>query len=261
MARHVKHDPGAPAGFFEAEAAGLGWLGAARAAGGVRTVRVLEVGPGRIELEEVAHAAPTPAAAADFGRALARTHAAGAAAFGAPPEGWDGPLFIGRRPLPAARSATWGAFYAGDRVLPYLAVAEEVGGVDEREAALVRAALEPVAAGRFDDDEPPARLHGDLWNGNVLFSPEGVVLIDPAAHGGHRETDLAMLALFGAPHLDAILAAYDEAAPLRPGWRERVPLHQLHPLAVHAAGHGRAYGSALAAAAEAVLQLARSTRE
>jgi fructosamine-3-kinase len=112
-----------------------------------------------------------------------------------------------------------------------------------------------VAAGGFDDDEPPARLHGDLWTGNVLWSPDGAVLIDPAAHGGHRETDLAMLALFGAPFLDDILAGYDAARPLRAGWRERIPLHQLHPLAVHAAGHGPSYGAALAEAARATLAL------
>ena len=32
-----------------------------------------------------------------------------------------------------------------------------------------------------------------------MWTAEGAVLIDPAAHGGHRETDLAMLALFGCP--------------------------------------------------------------
>ncbi|MBT2519250.1 fructosamine kinase family protein [Streptomyces sp. ISL-90] len=110
-------------------------------------------------------------------------------------------------------------------------------------------------------DDPPARIHGDLWNGNVLWSADGVVLIDPAAHGGHRETDLAMLALFGCPFLDDVLGAYHRAAPLRAGWRERVALHQLHPLAVHAAGHGRGYGVALAEAAEVVLELVGRTRE
>src|SRR6478752_4834379 len=57
-----------------------------------------------------------------------------------------------------------------------------------------------VAAGTFDSAEPASRLHGDLWSGNVLWTAREAVLIDPAAHGGHRETDLAMLALFGAPH-------------------------------------------------------------
>ena len=91
--------------------------------------------------------------------------------------------------------------------------------------------------------EPPARLHGDLWSGNVLWAPDGAWLIDPAAHGGHRETDLAMLALFGCPHLDRVLAAYDEAAPLADGWRDRVPLHQLFPLLVHVVLFGRGYAA------------------
>jgi fructosamine-3-kinase len=249
----VKRRADAPEGFFEAEAAGLAWLAAA---GGARVVRVPAAGAGWIELERVDEVRPDRAAASAFGAALARTHAAGAAAFGARPDGWDGPLFIGRRPMPAADEASWGAFYARDRVLPFLPIAEDAGNVTNAEAGFVRRAAAVVASGALDDDEPPARIHGDLWNGNVLWSADGVVLIDPAAHGGHRETDLAMLQLFGCPFLDDVLAAYDRAAPLRAGWRERVPLHQLHPLAVHAAGHGRGYGVALAKAAEAVLALA-----
>ena len=97
----------------------------------------------------------------------------------------------------------------------------------------------------------PARLHGDLWAGNVLWSASGPVLVDPAAHGGHRETDLAMLALFGLPHLDRVLAAYDEAWPLDDGWRDRVALHQLHPLLVHAALFGGGYGRQAVSAAAA----------
>ncbi|RDV46973.1 fructosamine kinase [Leifsonia sp. ku-ls] len=251
----VKQRADAPEGFFEAEAAGLRWLGEPEADGGARVVRVARVGPGRIELERIDEGRPTPAAARAFGAALARTHAAGAAAFGAPPDGWDGPLFIGRRPLPVAHEGSWGRFYARDRVLPYLSVAVEAGGVTAAQLPVIREAVDRVAAGEFDDDEPPARLHGDLWNGNLLWDDRGGVLIDPAAHGGHRETDLAMLALFGAPHLGEIVAGYDAERPLRPGWRDRIPVHQLHPLAVHAAGHGPSYGRALVDAARATLAL------
>jgi fructosamine-3-kinase len=101
--------------------------------------------------------------------------------------------------------------------------------------------------------ERPSRIHGDCWSGNVLWSGGRGWLIDPAAHGGHRETDLAMLALFGAPFLDRILASYDEAAPLAAGWRPRVPLHQLHPLLVHACLFGTGYAGAVAEAARAAL--------
>ncbi|MFC5859154.1 fructosamine kinase family protein [Agromyces flavus] len=254
----VKRRADAPEEFFAAEAAGLDWLAAA---GAIRVPRLTAVGPGWIELERIDEARPDRDAAAAFGRELARTHAAGAAAFGARPDGWHGPLFIGRRPMAAASEASWGAFYARDRVLPFLEIAEEIGDVTAAEATAVRRACELIADGEFDDDDPPARIHGDLWNGNVLWSASGVVLIDPAAHGGHRETDLAMLALFGCPFLDVVLEGYQHEAPLRDGWRDRVPLHQLHPLAVHAAGHGRSYGVALAEAAEAVLDLAGSDRE
>jgi fructosamine-3-kinase len=101
--------------------------------------------------------------------------------------------------------------------------------------------------------EPPSRIHGDCWSGNVLWSGGRGWLIDPAAHGGHRETDLAMLALFGAPFLDRVLASYAEAAPLAAGWRARVPLHQLHPLLVHACLFGAGYAAPVAEAARAAL--------
>jgi fructosamine-3-kinase len=108
-------------------------------------------------------------------------------------------------------------------------------------------------AGDFDDDDPPARLHGDLWSGNVMWTSEGAVLIDPAAHGGHRETDLAMLALFGCPYLDEVISGYQARRRLRDGWRNRVGLHQLYPLLAHVVLFGVGYErQTLAAAATAL---------
>ena len=253
MTSFIKQRADAPAAFFEAEAAGLAWL--RRAPEGVRVASVIRTEPGLIELERVPEARPTPEAAHEFGAALARTHAAGAAAFGARPDGWTGPLFIGRREMPATNESSWGAFYARDRVLPFLEVALGVGNVAPAHEDKIRAACELVASGVLDDSDEPSRIHGDLWAGNVLWSPDGVVLIDPAAHGGHRETDLAMLALFGCPFFDEVIAGYETTSPLRAGWRDRVGLHQLHPLAVHAAGHGPGYGVALWRAAQSVLAL------
>jgi fructosamine-3-kinase len=250
----------APTGFFEAEAAGLAWLAEAEADGGARVVRVLDVRPGRIDLERLRPARPSREAARAFGAALAVTHDAGAPAWGAPPPGHDGPAYIGRQVLSVRRDGDgddggWGAWYARERVLPYLRRAVDAGNVTAAQAADVERACAAAADGRFDDGRPAARIHGDLWSGNVPWTEAGAVLIDPAAHGGHRETDLAMLALFGCPGLDDVLGAYADAGSLVAGWRERVPLHQLHPLAVHAASHGPSYGDALHDAARAVLRM------
>jgi len=239
-----KHRPDAPAGFFAAEAAGLAWLADAAA---VPVVGVRSVGPDAIELERLHTVAPGATASTTFGRQLCDLHDARAPHFGAPPPGAPAHGYIGDAPLsyaPAGRHARWGSFYAAERVLPYARTALARGDLTTSGLALIARLCERLNAGDFDDDAPPARLHGDLWSGNVLWSPSGVVLIDPAAHGGHRITDLAMLALFGTPHLARIHAAYDEASTWLPGgWRELIGLHQLHPLLVHADLFGGGYGA------------------
>jgi fructosamine-3-kinase len=116
----VKATPSGPDA-YPAEAAGLRWLADA---GGARVAEVLAVSEERIEIERIDTARPTRERARAFGAALAVTHSAGAAAFGSPPDGWSGRIYIGRREMASASEATWGAFYARDRVLPFLSVAE-----------------------------------------------------------------------------------------------------------------------------------------
>jgi fructosamine-3-kinase len=129
--------------------------------------------------------------------------------------------------------------------------------LDAQARGAVDAVMARCDAGDFDDDEAPARLHGDLWSGNVMWTPGGAVLIDPAAHGGHRETDLAMLALFGCPHLDAVIAGYEEQRPLRLGWRDCVGLHQIYPLLAHVVLFGGGYAGQTSAAASSALRAGR----
>jgi fructosamine-3-kinase len=234
---YVKH------GDTAAEAAGLRWLAVP---GGPPVPEILGEDP--LVTALVPSGRPTRAAAEEFGRRLAVLHAAGADAFGSAPPGGPADALIGRAPMRNAPAPSWPEWYARDRVLPYVRMARDAGALDAAEVAVVERAAARVAA----PTEPPARLHGDLWSGNVLWAPDGAWLIDPAAHGGHRETDLAMLALFGCPHLPAVLATYDEAAPLADGWRARVPMHQLFPLLVHVVLFGRSYAGQAVAAARAV---------
>ncbi|HYN29378.1 MAG TPA: fructosamine kinase family protein [Dermatophilaceae bacterium] len=248
-----KSASGVPARYFRWEAAGLRWLGAAVDGGGAPVARVLEVGADHLDLERLEPAAPTTGAAEVLGRGLAATHDAGATAYGVGPDGWEGDGYLGplEEPLPLglAASTTWGAFHAEHRIRAVLRLGRDRGTWSAGDARVLEALAARLERGELDDDDRPARLHGDLWSGNVLWTKAGAVLLDPAAHGGHRETDLAMLALFGAPHLDRVRGAYAEVHPLAEGWRERVPLHQAHPLMLHAVLFGGGYaGQAVRAA-------------
>jgi fructosamine-3-kinase len=232
----MKTLPHAPEGFFESEAAGLRWL--AEVEGGVPVPEVLAAASDCVVVEWVEQSSKTPVeAAVSFGQQLAATHAAGADRWGLDHDG-----FIGRLPLPNKTADSWPEFYAVRRVLPYLKLARDRGAITEEDAAAVEAVV-----GRFTElipDEAPARLHGDLWNGNCLWGQDlAIHVIDPAAHGGHRELDLAMLHLFGLTHLPRVMAAYDEAQPLAEGWEDRLGVHQLFPLLVHACMFGGGYGA------------------
>ncbi|MCU1537583.1 MAG: fructosamine kinase [Humibacillus sp.] len=242
---HRKSSARAPAGFYEAEAAGLRWLAAAEESGGAAVVTVHTVAVDHIDVELLVETRPTDDAAESLGRALARTHAAGADAFGAPPPGGGAEAWIGRQPQRNDPTATWGLFYAEQRVRPFVRRAVDAGHLDEPGRLLLDTVCDRIASGVFDDDRAPARLHGDLWSGNVVFTATGAVLIDPAAHGGHGLTDVAMLALFGCPGRERLESAYAAEAGLPRGWRSLLGLHQLHPLATHAASHGPAYAAEL----------------
>jgi fructosamine-3-kinase len=240
----VKTRASAAPGEFATEAAGLAWLAAAGAA--VPDVLAVHEQPPRFLALEWVDAGRLDAAGEEaLGRGLAALHAAGAHPFGAPPPGAPyGGLRLGSLELPAATGEDWPAFYAEHRLLALLPHAG-LGAAGRRAVEVVAERIDALAG----PPEPPARLHGDLWAGNVLAGADGRArLIDPAAHGGHREVDLAMLQLFGRPS-PRVLSAYAEAHPLAPGHEERVGLWQLFPLLVHAALFGGSYRAAVAEAA------------
>ena len=235
----VKTRPDAPEGEYETEAAALAWLGEP---GTVRVPAVIAHGARFLALEWVEPGSLDAAGEEDLGRGLAGMHAAGAPAFG----GRD--LHIGPLLLDASPTGDWPGFYAERLVRPLIAKARDRGALSAGGADAVGACCDRMAE-LAGPPEPPARLHGDLWSGNVHAGADGRAwLVDPVAYGGHREVDLAMLRLFGDPSR-RLLAAYDEAAPLADGHEQRVELWQLFPLMVHAVLFGGGYGGSAEAAA------------
>ncbi len=232
----VKTNASADAAMFPVEARGLAWLAEARA---LRVPEVLAVssgnGPAYLALEYLESARPRAGFDEELGRGLAALHR-----FGAPGFGLDHDNFIGRLPQDNTPAESWPSFYRRARLGAQLELAQHkrlVDGALCRRFDRVLSRLDELAG----PAEPPARLHGDLWGGNLHIDDQGApCVIDPAVYGGHREMDLAMMKLFGG-FGERVFRAYDEAYPLAPGHAERVPLYQLYPLLVHVNLFGRGY--------------------
>lgn len=243
---YAKTRAGAPVGIFAAEAAGLRWLASASA---LPVPDVLAVADGPDDDPPVLvlpWIQPDRHGQRDdesLGRGLAMLHRAGA-----PSYGFNGPGFIGPLPLDNRNAVTWAEFWWVRRIEPFLRLAVDAGALDADGAAEI-ADLEDEVTELLGPAEPIARLHGDLWTGNILWSEDGRPwLIDPSAYGGRREVDLAMLALFGGVS-ERAFAAYAETWPLAEGHEDRVALYQLYPLLVHAVLFDGTYAERAVAAA------------
>jgi fructosamine-3-kinase len=243
----VKTHAAAPRGMFACEARGLDWLREPRVEG-MRIPEVIAVSdedgdePAWLALELIESRTRRGTFDAELGAGLARLHQSGAPSFGHVESN-----VIGRLPQDNRPATTWAAFYAERRLRPQVRAAVDRGrGPRSWTARFERLITRlPALAG---PEEPPARLHGDLWGGNVISDEQGApVLIDPAVYGGHREVDLAMLRLFGS--LSApFLAAYEDVWPLEADHDARVRLYQLYPLLVHVNLFGGSYVQAVDAA-------------
>ncbi|MCX7619796.1 MAG: fructosamine kinase family protein [Acidimicrobiales bacterium] len=231
----VKTHAAPPLDFFEAEAQGLRWLASA---GAVRLPAVLAVSNTVLVLEWIDSGPASPGSDERLGRELAALHLAGAPMFGTADHKTSN--YVGRLPQDNTPTNSWPEFYATRRLEPLVRQA-----VDERRLPKHAISLLSSVCGRIDElcgpPEPPARLHGDLWVGNRMTTANGdPVLVDPAAYGGHREVDLAMMRLFGG-FSSTVFGAYAEVAPLADGHEERVALYQLYPLLVHVLLFGGRY--------------------
>ncbi|MGB0872514.1 MAG: fructosamine kinase family protein [Solirubrobacterales bacterium] len=241
----LKSSPGAQAGMFTAEAAGLEWLSENSAIAtpdvvGVHDPVASKDGPRLLALEWIDEGSID---AEQLGRQLAAMHMLGAPELGfTPGPDSSAPMRFNDLSLPNNPKPTFAEFYAANRIVPLTERSASNGRLGTSAASAMLTLAE-----RIDDFagpvESPARTHGDLWIGNVIADREGTpILIDPVAHGGHREVDLANLTVFGGPG-QRTFDAYNEAFPIADGFADRVPLWQLAMILLHVYLFGGAYES------------------
>jgi protein-ribulosamine 3-kinase len=233
-ARFLKVNEASYADAFAAEADGLCALRAAGLAAPEALAHGVCGDEGFLLLEHLDLDGPVDFAA--LGRSLAEAHRRPGARFG-----WQRDNYIGATPQHNGWSDDWAAFWRERRLQPQLALAE-VNGVH-----LETNGLDELLKGH----QPQASLlHGDLWSGNVGFTPAGPVVFDPAVYYGDREADLAMSELFGG-FPPAFYAAYNDAFPLDGGYVKRKHLYNLY----HLLNHLNLFGGGYLGQVEATLSL------
>jgi fructosamine-3-kinase len=170
----------------------------------------------------------------NFGRGLAQMHQIKEVHFGL-----DHDNYIGKLPQSNIRFDSWPDFYVYQRLLPQIKLGIE-SGIFDHEVFQQTEKLHDIISKEFPA-ERPALLHGDLWSGNYIPHHSGTAaLIDPAVYYGNRETEIAFTLLFGG--FDShFYDAYNEFYPLQNGFMDRLQVHHLYPLLVHANLFGGGY--------------------
>lgn len=218
-------------GMFDAETKGLQAL---KHSGSFRIPEVMGLGETETRsyllMEYIASGQPVKNFWVRFAQNLAKMHHKTQKEFGL---GY--PNYIGSLVQQNDGAGTAAGFFIESRIKPMLGYIRKKGFNLEVTAVF----YENIA--KLIPEEPPALIHGDLWNGNYLVSKEGeAVLIDPAVAYAPREMDLAMMKLFGG-FPDLVFDAYDEIFPLEKGWKQRIDIWQLYYILVHLALFGAGY--------------------
>lgn len=174
-----------------------------------------------------------------FGKQFAELHRTAGTQFG-----FYENNYIGSTPqLNVPQKKSWKEFFFVHRLEFQFRLAEQNGYAHQDIAVLFHRLEKSFDRMIPDDGEPPALLHGDLWNGNFLCTTNDIpVLIDPAVYYGHREADVAMTRLFGGFN-EAFYRSYNESYPLNDEWERRMDLYALYHLFNHLNLFGEGYSS------------------
>jgi len=220
-----------PADMFAREAEGLDALAVS---GGPRVPTPYLYGRDFLLLEDLVPAPRRMEYWPEFGRRLAALHNHTQSRYG-----FNHDNYIGSTPQPNAWMEDGYIFFAEQRLSFQARLASQKGLLGKQEVSRVNELCKRLP--ELIPTQPASLIHGDLWSGNAITDETGSpAIIDPAAHYGWAEAELAMTSLFGA-FPDVFYRAYQEVRPLEPGFKERFPLYNLYHLLNHLNLFGSGY--------------------
>lgn len=236
----IKTNSQCPADMFQREAQGLAALV------GTRAIRVPEVfGLGEqsgtlfLILEVIESGQKSKSFFETLGEQLANMHRTSCERH-AEGYGWEDDNYLGSTVQKNSWCDKWLEFWKEHRLGFQFELARKNGHADSRFNSLADKLMDKLG-GLLVCDEPPALIHGDLWNGNYMVGTDGEpVLIDPAVYFADREAEFGMTTLFGG--FDGrFYDAYNAAWPLADGSEDRIAVYRLYHLLNHLNLFGASY--------------------
>lgn len=227
----LKTNSKCPKHMFARESEGLYALALA---GGLRIPEVYKYGDDWLLMEYISHTSPASNYWSTLGEGLAQIHLTVEDRFGFPEDN-----FIGSTIQLNSWTEDGHVFFAEHRLRFQGDMARGKGLLHEEDGKL----LDRIAYRLTDfiPSQPASLIHGDLWSGNIISGPGGMpALVDPAAHFGWAEAELAMTSLFGQFDPEAYIA-YEMIRPLVPGYRDRIDIYNLYHLLNHLNIFGKTY--------------------
>lgn len=227
----LKTNHSAPPGLFAREAEGLQAL---LQAGGLRVPTVYAHGEDWLLMEYLSATERSADYCTVLGEGLARLHSTVNKRFG-----FLNDNYIGSTAQLNPWTKDGHSFFADSRLRFQGRLARESGLLSTADYRLLERVIEHLSD--LIPEQPASLIHGDLWSGNVIVGPQAEpVLVDPAAHFGWAEAELAMTILFGRFER-AAYQAYEQVRALAPGYMQRADIYNLYHLLNHLNLFGRGY--------------------
>ena len=172
----------------------------------------------------------------NFGASMARLHKVTGQYYGLDTDNYIGCLIQHNQP-----HANWTSFFIKERLEPQIKLALDTGAINSGIVKKFDALYKKLET--FFPLEPPSLIHGDLWSGNFIATPdEQACIYDPAVYYGSREMDIAMSKLFGGFDKQ-FYESYNLHFHLQEDWEDRIDVYNLYPLLVHVNLFGGGYVS------------------